>query len=91
MQAIRSGQPERGLDLHLDWKVNPLDLPVGGKPYARPTPKRKERTMASETVTLAVQGMNCRSCVAHVSEALEDLDGVEKARVDLAEAKVTVT
>lgn len=33
--------------------------------------------------TLAVEGMMCAHCVAHVKKALEGVDGVEEAVVDL--------
>ena len=32
---------------------------------------------------LSVQGMMCQNCVRHVKNALEGLDGVEEAIVDL--------
>jgi len=43
-------------------------------------------------VDLAIEGMSCASCVAHVQEALTALPGVE-AEVDLdsASARVVVT
>ncbi len=40
--------------------------------------------------TLAVEGMTCHSCVAHVRRALLDLDGVELVDVKLKEGKVLV-
>ena len=46
------------------------------------------RTM--EKVTLPVKGMTCASCVAHVTNALKDVPGVEDARVNLASEKATV-
>ena len=33
--------------------------------------------------TLHVEGMMCQRCVAHVKQALEEVDGVEEAVVDL--------
>lgn len=39
--------------------------------------------------TLTVEGMHCPKCVAHVKKALEKLDGVESAEVDL-DAKTAV-
>lgn len=39
--------------------------------------------------TLAVEGMMCGHCVAHVKKALEAIDGVNEAEVDL-EAKRAV-
>lgn len=43
-----------------------------------------------ETVTLAVQGMHCEKCVARVTEALEDVEGVTGAHVSLEENAATV-
>ena len=37
-----------------------------------------------ETVNLDVKGMHCEKCVARVKEALEGVEGVTKAAVDLA-------
>lgn len=33
--------------------------------------------------TLHVEGMTCQHCVHHVKEALESIDGVSSAKVDL--------
>ncbi|SDC57782.1 copper chaperone [Terribacillus halophilus] len=41
--------------------------------------------------TLNVQGMSCGHCKASVESALNKLDGVSTATVDLAAAKVDVT
>lgn len=35
------------------------------------------------TVTLKVEGMSCKHCVMHVTNALTELDGVNKAVVSL--------
>ncbi len=40
--------------------------------------------VGSASVTLNVTGMTCASCVAHVEGALNELDGVTKATVNLA-------
>src|SRR5690625_1862544 len=41
-------------------------------------------------VQLSVQGMNCAACVRHVEQALNAVDGVESASVNLATAKAYV-
>lgn len=41
--------------------------------------------------TLKVTGMHCQKCVARVKEALEGVDGVMKANVDLDAEKAEVT
>ncbi len=38
-----------------------------------------------------VEGMGCQNCVKHVTEALEELAGVEKADVKLETNTATVT
>mgnify|MGYP003677206110 FL=1 len=43
-----------------------------------------------EQATLKIQGMGCRGCVNTVQEALTELDGVEKALVDLESATAMV-
>ena len=42
-------------------------------------------------IDLGVGGMTCDDCVAHVSEALESVPGVELARVDIATRSAVVT
>lgn len=47
--------------------------------------------MSTENETLlAVEGMTCHSCVAHVTRALRDVDGVTHVDVRLAEGRVRV-
>ncbi|MCL0042840.1 heavy metal translocating P-type ATPase [Dehalococcoidia bacterium] len=41
-------------------------------------------------ITLSVQGMTCAACVGHVEEALDSVDGVSSARVNLATEKATI-
>ena len=40
---------------------------------------------------IAVKGMTCAACVGHVSNALEDVPGVESVTTNLATEKATVT
>ena len=42
-------------------------------------------------MTLPIKGMYCAACIIHVSHALEDVEGVETANVNLATEKATVT
>ena len=49
-------------------------------------PNGKDTTMEK---TLDVEGMMCAHCVAHVKKALEGIDGVEEAVVDLDAGKAT--
>jgi len=42
------------------------------------------------TITLKVSGMSCRHCVMSVTKALESVDGVISARVDLARGTAVV-
>ncbi|MGC8872844.1 MAG: heavy metal translocating P-type ATPase [Chloroflexia bacterium] len=44
-----------------------------------------------ETIVLPIVGMTCASCVAHVEEALRDVEGVLSASVNLATERATVT
>lgn len=43
------------------------------------------------TVTLNVQGMSCNHCVNSIEGALGKLEGVQSAKVSLADNQVTVT
>ena len=42
------------------------------------------------TATLKVSGMTCNHCVHTVKQALENLDGVEEAKVDLGAGRAVV-
>ncbi len=46
--------------------------------------------MSLKQVTLPIQGMTCASCVVHVEGGLNEVDGVEKASVNLANERATV-
>ena len=39
---------------------------------------------------IKIDGMGCRKCVAHVKEALENLDGVDLLEVKIGEASVDI-
>lgn len=41
--------------------------------------------------TYIVDGMTCQHCVASVSEEVSEVAGVERAEVDLASGRLTVT
>jgi copper chaperone CopZ len=47
-------------------------------------------TMNKETVRLAVTGMTCGNCSAHVKKALSEVPGVTAVDVDLAGGSATV-
>lgn len=44
-----------------------------------------------DAMELEVVGMTCGNCVAHVSEALEGVDGVGAVEVDLEDGRARVT
>ncbi|MGD2177095.1 MAG: heavy metal translocating P-type ATPase [Anaerolineae bacterium] len=46
--------------------------------------------MSEQQVTMAVRGMTCASCVAHVEKALKAVEGVGSVNVNLATEKATV-
>ncbi len=46
--------------------------------------------MNESTKTLNVEGMTCKNCVKHVEEALNAVEGVQRALVDLEKKQVTV-
>ena len=52
--------------------------------------KKEVKTMENRT-TLAVEGMMCMHCVSHVKEALEKIEGVTAAEVDLDKNTAVVT
>ena len=45
----------------------------------------------SQTIELAITGMTCDHCVHAVTEAIEDVPGVEFVKVDLASNAALVT
>jgi Cu+-exporting ATPase len=46
--------------------------------------------VGTEKVVLPIDGMTCAACVAHVQEALEELDGVVQVNVNLATERALV-
>ena len=48
-------------------------------------------TVPAKTVSIAIEGMTCASCVARVERALEAVPGVTSAMVNLATERATVT
>lgn len=52
--------------------------------------KEEVKTMENRT-TLAVEGMMCMHCVSHVKEALEKIEGVTGAEVDLDKKTAVIT
>lgn len=46
--------------------------------------------MDTKTSVLAVQGMTCPSCIAHVNRALRDVEGVGAIEVRLREGTAVV-
>ncbi|HIE29411.1 TPA: copper chaperone [Candidatus Poribacteria bacterium] len=47
--------------------------------------------MAKVKTALKVEGMTCEHCVATVTKALQGLDGVKRAKVNLKKGKALVT
>ncbi|MDF1513509.1 MAG: heavy metal translocating P-type ATPase [Anaerolineae bacterium] len=47
--------------------------------------------VGTEMVTLDIEGMTCASCVAHVEKALNKINGIVEANVNLATEKASVT
>lgn len=39
---------------------------------------------------IKIEGMSCEKCVAHVKEALENIEGIENVTVDLKEGKAII-
>lgn len=55
------------------------------------TPVAEPATQDSDSVQLLLTGMSCASCVSKVQNALQSVEGVEVARVNLAERSALVT
>ncbi|VAV85010.1 Lead, cadmium, zinc and mercury transporting ATPase; Copper-translocating P-type ATPase [hydrothermal vent metagenome] len=53
--------------------------------------EKKDKTKGLKTITLALTGLSCASCVSKIEKALTGVNGVEKATVNLATEKATIT
>lgn len=42
------------------------------------------------TKELFIEGMSCGHCIAHVEEALKDIDGIESVHVNLEDKKAII-
>jgi len=42
-------------------------------------------------ITIKINGMDCEHCAHHVKTAIENLDGVDKAEVNLKKGEASVT
>ncbi len=51
---------------------------------------RKDDRSAGRSITLPIEGMSCASCVLRVEKALQKLEGVAAASVNLASEKATI-
>lgn len=49
-----------------------------------------DATLPAESFHLLIEGMSCASCVSRVQHALQEVDGVSQARVNLAERSALV-
>ncbi|WP_340617029.1 copper-exporting P-type ATPase CopA [Xenorhabdus entomophaga] len=56
-----------------------------------PIEHNKINVVDDDSVQLLLDGMSCASCVSKVQKALQSVDGVEHARVNLAERSALVT
>ncbi|MBI6548737.1 copper-exporting P-type ATPase CopA [Xenorhabdus lircayensis] len=56
-----------------------------------PIEHNKNNVIDDDSVQLLLDGMSCASCVSKVQKALQSVDGVEHARVNLAERSALVT
>jgi len=71
-------------------KHQPVNLPADPAAHAETIKPNETKGETNMTVVLKVEGMMCTHCQAHVSKALNDLEGVSAA-VDLENGTATVT
>ena len=71
-------------------KHQPVNLPADPAAPAETIKPNETKGETNMTVVLKVEGMMCAHCQAHVSKALNDLEGVSAA-VDLENGTATVT
>ncbi|HCV27672.1 MAG TPA: heavy metal translocating P-type ATPase, partial [Dehalococcoidia bacterium] len=62
------------------------------QPHAHPdTPNSEDTTLEdSISITMPITGMTCAACVFHVGNALNEVEGVTNAEVNLATERATV-
>ncbi len=65
---------------------------MGENPHAHPEIPESEGSAAEEIIslTMPITGMTCAACVFHVGNALNEVEGVENAEVNLATERATV-
>ncbi|OIQ79851.1 copper-transporting P-type ATPase [mine drainage metagenome] len=66
------------------------DAPSAALPPAAPTVSPPNRSPEMNETTIEVGGMSCQHCVAAVTKALQAVPGVQRADVDLAQARARV-
>ena len=71
-------------------KHQPVNLPADPAAPAETIKPNEKKGETNMTVVLKIEGMMCAHCQAHVSKALNDLEGVSAA-VDLENGTATVT
>ena len=71
-------------------KHQPVNLPADPAAHAETIKPNETKGEMNMTVVLNIEGMMCTHCQAHVSKALNDLEGVSAA-VDLENGTATVT
>jgi len=72
--------------------TNSLRLKRFKPEYERYAPRpERERRRIDMKKTLKIEGMSCKHCVAHVTEALRGVPGVESAQVSLESKSAVVT
>lgn len=54
-----------------------------GRQFIRPLILSEQRTLFEMKTHLQIEGMHCDACVGFVSQALQNVEGVERALVDL--------
>ena len=64
-------------------------LPLSGIPLSA-SPASQISPQITRKVTLGIDGMTCAACVSHVENALNGVQGVESASVNLATERATV-
>ena len=70
---------------------NALRLTVFGRAKNKGTKTKQIQGGNDMKRELKVEGMMCQHCVKHVTDALQAVEGVEKAEVDLKKKRAVVT
>ncbi|MEQ1975401.1 copper-exporting P-type ATPase CopA [Xenorhabdus sp. SGI240] len=92
--ATEAGGPKtEPLAIHVPQTPESLAAAISSTPVETVSVEHSNKNDVSgdDSIQLLLDGMSCASCVSKIQQALQSVDGVEHARVNLAERSALVT